>query len=725
MYFCIFQEQCLPQTTVMGMNEGEWAALPNTTDAEKKLAAAGDKLSAEILRNVEMLDAADASSSANLEHGDSMLEGTEEPVSHNIGSNADQAVSEAVGSEKIDNNVAATDTSLPEKTASNHVAAASDVVVAEKVSKKRLSAADSSSFEKRDCEGRLASSDARSPENVGPQQPVAKEGRSLVGIDLNNILGSSDSSSSMDVGREQPAAKEGRSLIGIDLNRILASSDSSSSMDVGRDQPVAKEGRSLIGIDLNRILASGDSSSSMDVGRDQPVAKEGRSLIGIDLNRILASGDSSSSMDVGRDEPVAKEGRSLIGIDLNKILASSDSSSSENVGREQPVAKEGQSLVAMELNTPAPSNSLLSYRIDRKKRPTNHRSSPVDRKKSNKSAAADITLCEVRAGKEDNITSRISSKPKDLRQGGVETVQGVDLESSDSCVYTDQSNIVQSKSSMNGDVYCVNSQTVSDDEGEDVKCTSGLDGDSDEEPCNGGRHLAASSPVCISSEDSHQSNEDCMDQEQLKGCDSDIISDTYIKSGDCTPELRTPSPDLSQDHSRTTSPGSVTDLDRQSSDELISGKRTHPDSQCESIKNTGVGRVPMLGNIKVDLTLPAKKKQKRKRTGGVSNLTSTYQPLQNPYTQAHRKYLQPATSPPKPAAKVTTVPTSPVRPKLKLPSWSSSKLPTSPFRGPPTVKVLLRELNPMITCFICKGYIVNAITLTECLHSCKFAAHIG
>ena len=692
MYFCIFQEQCLPQTTVMGMNEGEWAALPNTTDAEKKLAAAGDKLSAEILRNVEMLDAADASSSANLEHGDNMLEGTEEPVSHNIDSNGDQAVSEAVGSEKIDNNVAATDTSLPQKTASNHVAAASDVVVAEKVSNKRLSAADSSSFEKRDCEGRLASSDARSPENVGPQQLVAKEGRSLVGIDLNNILGSSDSSSSMDVGREQPAAREGRSLIGIDLNRILASSD---------------------------------SSSSMDVGRDQPVAKEGRSLIGIDLNRILATGDSSSSMDVGRDEPVAKEGRSLIGIDLNKILASSDSNSSENVGREQPIAKEGQSLAGIDLNTPAPSNSLLSYRIDRKKRPTNHRSSPVDRKQSNKSAAANVTLCEVRADKEDNITSRISSKPKDLRQGGVETVQGVDLESSDSCVYTEQSNIVQSKFSMNGDVYCVNSQTVSDDEDGDVKCTSGLDGDSDEEPCNGGRQLAASSPVCISSEDSHQSNEDCMDQEQLKDCDSDIISDTYIKSGDCTPELRTPSPDFSQDHSQTTSPGSVTDLDRQSSNELISGKRTHPDSQCESIKNTGVGRVPMLGNIKVDLTLPAKKKQKRKRTGGVSNLTSTYQPLQNPYTQAHRKYLQPATSPPKPAAKVTTVPTSPVRPKLKLPSWSSSKLPTSPFRGPPTVKVLLRELNPMITCFICKGYIVNAITLTECLHSCKFAAHIG
>lgn len=37
--------------------------------------------------------------------------------------------------------------------------------------------------------------------------------------------------------------------------------------------------------------------------------------------------------------------------------------------------------------------------------------------------------------------------------------------------------------------------------------------------------------------------------------------------------------------------------------------------------------------------------------------------------------------------------------------------------GPP--KAELRELNHLITCKICKGYFIDATTITECLHTCK------
>ncbi|OUC49855.1 zinc finger, C3HC4 type [Trichinella nativa] len=37
-----------------------------------------------------------------------------------------------------------------------------------------------------------------------------------------------------------------------------------------------------------------------------------------------------------------------------------------------------------------------------------------------------------------------------------------------------------------------------------------------------------------------------------------------------------------------------------------------------------------------------------------------------------------------------------------------------------TRKVLLRSLNPYITCYVCKGYLIDATTVTECLHAfCK------
>ena len=34
--------------------------------------------------------------------------------------------------------------------------------------------------------------------------------------------------------------------------------------------------------------------------------------------------------------------------------------------------------------------------------------------------------------------------------------------------------------------------------------------------------------------------------------------------------------------------------------------------------------------------------------------------------------------------------------------------------------VKLRELNPFITCGICSGYLIDATTITECLHTCKY-----
>lgn len=34
-------------------------------------------------------------------------------------------------------------------------------------------------------------------------------------------------------------------------------------------------------------------------------------------------------------------------------------------------------------------------------------------------------------------------------------------------------------------------------------------------------------------------------------------------------------------------------------------------------------------------------------------------------------------------------------------------------------KIKLRSLNSHITCEICRGYFIDATTVTECLHTCK------
>ena len=36
------------------------------------------------------------------------------------------------------------------------------------------------------------------------------------------------------------------------------------------------------------------------------------------------------------------------------------------------------------------------------------------------------------------------------------------------------------------------------------------------------------------------------------------------------------------------------------------------------------------------------------------------------------------------------------------------------------VEIKLEDINPNITCKICKGYFVDATTITECLHTCKY-----
>lgn len=35
-------------------------------------------------------------------------------------------------------------------------------------------------------------------------------------------------------------------------------------------------------------------------------------------------------------------------------------------------------------------------------------------------------------------------------------------------------------------------------------------------------------------------------------------------------------------------------------------------------------------------------------------------------------------------------------------------------------KIQLKTLNKHITCKICRGYFIDATTVTECLHTCKF-----
>lgn len=38
----------------------------------------------------------------------------------------------------------------------------------------------------------------------------------------------------------------------------------------------------------------------------------------------------------------------------------------------------------------------------------------------------------------------------------------------------------------------------------------------------------------------------------------------------------------------------------------------------------------------------------------------------------------------------------------------------------PIKPVLLNTVSQQITCFLCKGYLIDATTIVECLHSCKF-----
>lgn len=35
-------------------------------------------------------------------------------------------------------------------------------------------------------------------------------------------------------------------------------------------------------------------------------------------------------------------------------------------------------------------------------------------------------------------------------------------------------------------------------------------------------------------------------------------------------------------------------------------------------------------------------------------------------------------------------------------------------------KIKLKTLNPFISCKICRGYLIDATTIVECLHTCKF-----
>lgn len=35
-------------------------------------------------------------------------------------------------------------------------------------------------------------------------------------------------------------------------------------------------------------------------------------------------------------------------------------------------------------------------------------------------------------------------------------------------------------------------------------------------------------------------------------------------------------------------------------------------------------------------------------------------------------------------------------------------------------RISLKSLNPHITCQICKGYLIDATTVAECLHTCEY-----
>jgi hypothetical protein len=46
-------------------------------------------------------------------------------------------------------------------------------------------------------------------------------------------------------------------------------------------------------------------------------------------------------------------------------------------------------------------------------------------------------------------------------------------------------------------------------------------------------------------------------------------------------------------------------------------------------------------------------------------------------------------------------------------------LPEPPSLSKEPIVLQLRELNPYITCGLCGGYLYEASTITECMHTCK------
>lgn len=40
-------------------------------------------------------------------------------------------------------------------------------------------------------------------------------------------------------------------------------------------------------------------------------------------------------------------------------------------------------------------------------------------------------------------------------------------------------------------------------------------------------------------------------------------------------------------------------------------------------------------------------------------------------------------------------------------------------------RITLNDINTYITCVLCKGYLIDATTITECLHTCKLAYRIN
>lgn len=58
------------------------------------------------------------------------------------------------------------------------------------------------------------------------------------------------------------------------------------------------------------------------------------------------------------------------------------------------------------------------------------------------------------------------------------------------------------------------------------------------------------------------------------------------------------------------------------------------------------------------------------------------------------------------------------RGQIRLPpdSISDKTADTQPHKP---VKLLIKTISPQITCNLCKGFLIDATTIVECLHSCK------